>query len=298
MPFDLSWNNLIYGPGPHLIAWILNSTINSMRTPDMLKLWGYKKHANCSLCGAELCSLHHIIANCDYALDQGRYTWRHDSVLLYLQKILSLLLAHNATSASVPHCAPHIPFVKQGESRKRRPKVSGNSASVLQGTNDWKLLVDFTANKIVFPPEIYVTTERPDICIFSRSRKIIYLIELTCPAEEGIEPAQIRKEARYAQLVDNINADDKNPWKAVLLTIEAGARGYVAHSMRSFLRKFGFTPGQAKQACKTISSITARCTFEIFQMHESKLWDKHRALLELSNVPLPNFLPSGSSSQS
>ena len=40
-PLDLSWNNLIYGPGPKVIAFILNSMINSVKTPDMLKLWGY-----------------------------------------------------------------------------------------------------------------------------------------------------------------------------------------------------------------------------------------------------------------
>ena len=37
-PFDLSWTNLIYGPGPRVIAFVLNAQINSVRTPDMLKL--------------------------------------------------------------------------------------------------------------------------------------------------------------------------------------------------------------------------------------------------------------------
>src|SRR6185295_7406372 len=40
-PFDLSWNNLIYGPGPRVIAFVLNAQINSVKTPDMMKLWGY-----------------------------------------------------------------------------------------------------------------------------------------------------------------------------------------------------------------------------------------------------------------
>src|SRR5690348_8018647 len=41
IPFDLSWENLIYGPGPRVISFLLNAQINSVRTPDMLKLWGY-----------------------------------------------------------------------------------------------------------------------------------------------------------------------------------------------------------------------------------------------------------------
>ena len=40
IPFDFSWTNLIYGPGPRVIAFVLNAQINSVRTPDMLKLWG------------------------------------------------------------------------------------------------------------------------------------------------------------------------------------------------------------------------------------------------------------------
>jgi len=34
-PFDLSWDNLIYGPGPRVIAFVLNAQINSVKTPDI-----------------------------------------------------------------------------------------------------------------------------------------------------------------------------------------------------------------------------------------------------------------------
>ena len=44
-PADLSWRNLIYGPGPHVIKFILNATVNWLKTPDMMKVWGYKKTA-------------------------------------------------------------------------------------------------------------------------------------------------------------------------------------------------------------------------------------------------------------
>ena len=47
------------------------------------------------------------------------------------------------------------------------------------------------------------------------------MIELTCPAEEGIEAARVRKQARYEQLTQDIaNAG----WVADLLTIEVGVR--------------------------------------------------------------------------
>jgi hypothetical protein len=71
--FDFSWTNLIYGPGNSLISFVLNATINTCRTPTLLKLWGYHATAACPICVADNCALHHILANCDTALNQRRY---------------------------------------------------------------------------------------------------------------------------------------------------------------------------------------------------------------------------------
>ena len=68
-PFDLSWQNLIT-TAPSLIKFVLNAQINCVRTPDMLKLWGYTQTATCPLCGALQCTLHHILVNCKFALEQ------------------------------------------------------------------------------------------------------------------------------------------------------------------------------------------------------------------------------------
>ena len=88
MPFDLSWTNLIYGPGPRVIAFVLNAQLNSLRTPDMLHLW-----STCPLCDAENCTLHHVLSNCPYSLSGGRYNWRHDSVLVNIENALADLVA-------------------------------------------------------------------------------------------------------------------------------------------------------------------------------------------------------------
>ena len=117
MPFDFSWTNLIYGPGPRLLSFVLNSLINSVRTPDMMKLWGY---VACALCGAEKCTLHHVLVNCKFALDQGRYTWRHDSVLVNIQnKLRESIVAFNrkkpSTFAEETRAAFKASFVKAGE---------------------------------------------------------------------------------------------------------------------------------------------------------------------------------------
>ena len=57
-------------------------------------------------------------------------------------------------------------------------------------TEETDKFVDFDGKKTVFPPEIYSTPERPDVVIWSGSRKSVILIELTCPSEEGFVQAQ------------------------------------------------------------------------------------------------------------
>ena len=207
-PFDLSWNNLIYGPGPKIISFVLNAQINSVKTPDMMKLWGYIPNSNCPLCSHTKCTLHHILVNCKFALDQGRYNWRHDSVLLNieskLQKFISEINQCKILTTTGPKALYHN-FVRAGQSRP--PKIPKQpKEGLLTKANDWNLLVDYENSKIVFPPHIYPTSERPDVVFWSRMSRKVILLELTCCAEEGVKAAQLRKQVRYHELVENINA--------------------------------------------------------------------------------------------
>ena len=68
-PFDLSWRNLIWGNlSTHVLKFFLNATVNWVRTPALLHLWGYKHECRCCLCGANTCALHHILSNCNFLL--------------------------------------------------------------------------------------------------------------------------------------------------------------------------------------------------------------------------------------
>jgi len=42
IPFDFSWQNLIWSSNTKLISFVLNATVNWVRTPDLLQLWGLK----------------------------------------------------------------------------------------------------------------------------------------------------------------------------------------------------------------------------------------------------------------
>ena len=139
------------------------------------------------------------------------------------------------------------------------------------------MLVDFDHKKIVYPPEIYCTSQRPDIVIWSCQLRRVLNIELTCPAEEGIQSAQIRKEARYINL--KTVAGNRN-WKAETITIEAGARGYIARNIPRLLKQLGRKPRDVSKDVKQISSISARCTYTIYLARDCIDWDAKRELLD------------------
>ena len=123
-----------------------------------------------------------------------------------------------------------IQFVKAGHQTANVKKP--NQSSLLSNANDWKLLVDLPDYNFVFTPEIYATAERPDILIWSVKSKRVILIELTCPAEEGMAAAQVRKQARYLSLMNNIAINSS--WKPLLLKLEVGVRGFIATSTQQF----------------------------------------------------------------
>ena len=149
------------------------------------------------------------------------------------------------------------------------------------GVADWKLLVDFDQDQITFPPEILSTNERPDIILWSvRTRKVI-LIELTCPAEEGISAAQDRKQTRYLSLVSQIQ---ERKWTVKFLTIEVGARGFVGNSLFKCLLLLSFSRSTTTKLCKTVLLVSAKCSYAIYLSSSSRNWDTSRVLLGLDVI--------------
>ena len=150
---------------------------------------------------------------------------------------------------------------------------------MISGSNNWKVLVDLPDSNYVFPPEVFATLERPDIVIWSRKLRKVLLIELTCPSEENIEVAQLRKQTRYLQLMDQITSTTN--WSPSLFTIEVGARGFVAHSLERTLLRLGISRRILSKVCKRVSIIAARCSFAIYLSANSIIWDKNRSLISL-----------------
>ena len=54
-----------------------------------LSRWNIFTNPKCGLCQTPQPTMNHILTGCSIALVQGRYTWRHDSVLQILSQVHS-----------------------------------------------------------------------------------------------------------------------------------------------------------------------------------------------------------------
>ena len=109
----------------------------------------------------------------------------HDSVLLTIEPVLG---AHLSSLKSEKDDGPppiEKSFVREGDKLANPAKLAPHM-TLLSGSTDWCLLVDFAHHNSA-------TSERPDIVIWSVALKKVIMIELTCPAEEGIEAVRERK---------------------------------------------------------------------------------------------------------
>ena len=279
-PHDLSWRKIIWGGGAKVASFILNAAINALPTNDLLHMMGYRKSAKCGLCGHNPSSTIHVLSCCPHALSDKRYTWRHDSVLANLKPYLCDLVSFYSDKSN--HWkAPKLDksFVKAGQSYQNKKRSSNRGRSLMDGATDWKILVDFTHAPIVFPPEIAATNLRPDVIIWSSSKRHVILGELTCPHEENIRAANIRKDAKYSDFAELIRSREDDPWTVDLLPFEVGCRGFTALSTRRFLRKLGATSRVATLACKTLAHVAARCSYAIFRARGYKKWYGHPLLI-------------------
>jgi len=264
------------------MSFVLNASLNTLITNDLLELVGYRKNGACDLCYHPICSTIHVLSCCPVALKSKRFTWRHDSVLLNLKVVLSFLVRRaNSPSAKPPSRPPLLQsFVKAGVKPSSSRTSSPRRRCLLDPASDWKILVELDHDRLVFPPEIFATDLRPDIIVWSPSTKHVVLGELTCPAEENITAASTRKEGRYANLVASIRDQKDNPWKVSLFTLEVGARGFVANSVRVCLRQLGASNSEASRVCKALSKIVSRYSYAIYLARSHKKWFKKALLLD------------------
>ena len=196
---------LLYALPQELFKFMINSTHNVLPTPDNLKRWGKTVvDIKCNLCGSAGATLKHILNGCPVALNQGRFTWRHDNILQCLVKELQPKI-DKINSSDKPNKSikdSFIKFVKEG--RITTKERSSYKPGLLYTANDWIITYDQTHHPLIFPPHIVQTSLRPHLIIHSNTTRQVILIELTVPTEDNITDWHAKKEEKYSKLLDDI----------------------------------------------------------------------------------------------
>ena len=143
-----------------------------------------------SACGVKE-TLNHILNCCQLALNEGRFTFRHDCILNY---IASCLDNEKYT------CYVDIP----------------GHQTPAGGT---------------LPPDVAVTTLKPDIVVVDRRNKKVAIFELTCPAERRIPAAHTLKAQKYSHF-----ESDQTHNTVTVAPFEIGSHtGYVSKDNKTRL---------------------------------------------------------------
>ena len=190
LSLDLSWNSL-FKMGDSMVGFILRAVYGTLVTPSLAVKWDEAEDGMCKLCRTEVGTIQHILSGCKVALEQGRYTWRHDKVLNQIRSQVAYHLDKrvNNPKRSISLQSSKVEFVSAGAKVKGIPRRRDRSGmGILTEARDWVLLADVNG-QLKFPSEVATTRLRPDLIIYSTSTKRIVWWELTCPSEERISAA-------------------------------------------------------------------------------------------------------------
>ena len=230
---NVTWQALIRNVPRGIMSFALNSVTNTLPSPDNLKRWGKRVVSRCPLC-SNTGTLHHILNFCPIALTQGRYNFRHDSVLNHLASV-----------------------------------IIGNKPDNLEVYAD---IPGLDINGSTIPPDILVTLSRPDLVLINRSRKTVWLLELTCSFESNIQVAHQRKALKYTDIKSDI---EDSGFQCTLLPFEIGSRGYVTSTNRAnMISAFvqNNIQSNALKCLKQLSKISLLCSFSIFHAYSQPTW--------------------------
>ena len=266
-PSVLNWNNQILHMSEKQLSFLLNAQAQTLPDPSNLRRWNCNATARCLLCGLPAASAKHTLSHCYIALIQGRFTWRHDNVLSALEPHIRGRVAK--ANRSDPVLRKPIHFLPAGFSAPCRRRFRLASPSLLCCANDWEVQFDFDGN-LVFPSVTGVTTAlRPDIVIWSPSKKVIIWGELTCPLEERFLESQVSKLSRYMSLEIECRV---RGWATHAFPFEVGCLGFVSNSSRKFLLALGISKSELKWAIWKMSEAARKSSCHIWHSRRNSKW--------------------------
>ena len=232
---DLTWRSIIYDLPRAVLSFAVRSAIDYLPTFKNLKTWGKRNHTKCKLCGNHE-TLLHVLNNCSTSLNQGRYTWRHNSILRHtLTTIKGLIGSEN------------------------------NDITIFSD------LAGFTTTGGTLPVNVIVSKLKPDMVIYNRHENSIHLVELTVPFETNINKAHDRKHKKYLDLVSDI-AD--NGFICDLTCFEVGSRGLITPENVGYIAQvFSFVGAKPRKTfLRELSKLALLSSYTIWNARQEPAW--------------------------
>ena len=238
----ITWKSFMWDIPQGVLKFAINAGINTLPTFDNLKRWGKRTNSRCPFCG-NIQTLLHVLSNCNIALDQGRYTWRHNSVLMTIIDCIrsSLDGRFSLYSDLDGFQAPH-----------------GGS----------------------IPPDVLVTRLKPDLFLVDESAREVVLLELTCPWDDNISRSHDFKQEKYAPLVADLSRNYKVFHFSIEVSVRGQISKNNRARLKSFAYRCCRDPrkvtGRLVSNCSRISLLSS---YSIFCARGEPTWSSPRLLV-------------------
>ena len=218
-----------------MLAWAVRAGTSTLATPDNLARWGKRVDTKCLINGCGAPSnLGHLLNGCKQSLD--RFRFRHDSVLSYIiQKVVS---------------------TKQ------------DTMKVYADLDGWRI------NGGSLPPDLPPSPQVPDIVLVDRTKKLVVLLELTCPFDSSaasFKAAYDRKTLRYESLALDCQGMG---YETHNMPLEIGARGVITarnHTVLATLARMCQIQ-DLKSFRRTLGKISLVGSYRIYLARGSSEW--------------------------
>ena len=233
---SITWKSYMWDIPQGLLKFAINAGVNTPPTFDNLKRWGKRVCDRCCFCGNTQ-TLAHVLSNCSTALNQGRLTWRHNSVLSSIIKVIHPLLKDRFVLFSdLPgYQAPH------------------------GGT---------------IPPHVLVTALKPDIFIYSETSQEVIVFELTCPWDTNIARSHSYKSEKYAPLVSDLSQSRIVHLFSIEVSARGQVSKENQSRLKGFFFKCCNGPSHvAKSLIRVSSKAALLASYSIFSARREPTWE-------------------------
>ena len=240
---SVTWKSFIWSVPRGVARFAINAGLNTLPTADNLVRWGKRTSDICSVCSSnQKQTLHHVLSNCSTALEQGRYTWRHNSVLRTI-----------------------FNFVRDG----LRPgmEIFVDLDSFDSGTGG------------TIPPDILVTAQRPDLFLVDRVSKKVIVFELTVPWDGNVDTSHDFKQRKYTPLVNDLSRNFKVEFYCVEVSVRGQLTKANKARLKSFLLMCtGLRRKSAVTLIQNVSKAALLGSFSLFSARGELTWSVGRDL--------------------